>query len=422
MQNFWAIFFKLKGSPEKLEYEVKWRFNAESEEFTQNSLRLIKAFQHFGKDYFGDGQGAASVVLDLPQNVKQNIASKDYTLIENDELLIVALGQNYVFVICNVEITSRVLENVEIPFEVDQILRGVLSGQGSILYANLMDHAQSRKEENEVDNLFRTIVKSLQPKCFTDFTIDDLVKDKRCSLSPLTLTELLLFHHHLRKYFRSTRIAKRQDPWALAINLDGNFTYLEYNIPHDIAILGGLLSALNAFCNHTFGAQPKIVVFGDCSTLNNLYFFNGKKNILVMNQPKHLLKDPYFQFLILKLTKDVREDIEEPIEKYLSLETINSFSTGLEGLSFEEILALHHQVATKGLTPEVLPLKLKDVKGIGNKRLKMLKKKNINSIEELINFNDDGKSNWLSKSIKNAIQEFEAKGGWKLQWRKKTEI
>src|SRR3990172_6093648 len=201
MGSNWAIF---------IEQEIiKWTYGIPdtNQEFLDTTVRFLSSLQQIGRELYE--QGVASIQFERPVNKE----------IATNEIFIINLSDQFFFVISDISITARLLAKETIPYDIQQILCAVLVGQGAILYSYLKEGESTL--DYSTDETYRSVLTSIN----VPYDLDSLVSDGRCSLSPLKLEELLLFHYLLRNKLETKFTAKdrtkKMPSWALMVDRDG---------------------------------------------------------------------------------------------------------------------------------------------------------------------------------------------------------
>ena len=154
----------------------------EQNEFQKTTVNFIQSLQAIGRELYSEG--VASIKLENP--TRSNLAV--------NEIFIVNLSDQFFFIISDLEVTTKLIDlTEEIPFEVEQVICAVLVGQAAILYSTLI--IDQEKFKFEIDDVYKNILRQIEVDKNHD--LNDLVDRGRCSLSPLKMTELLLFHYYV---------------------------------------------------------------------------------------------------------------------------------------------------------------------------------------------------------------------------------
>jgi hypothetical protein len=314
--------------------EVKWTYgfpqdSAVSEDeihFQKTTVHFIQSLQSIGRELYSEG--VASIKLDKPSEAHTS-------LVTLNELFIVNLSDQFFFIISDLEVTSRLIKTVEIPFEVEQIITAVLVGQAAILYATLL--TEQDKYDYDTDRIFRRILILLEID--KRYDLANLVDKGRCSLSPLDITELLLFHYMLRNYLESSkiRVSLSANPWAIMVDKSGTDIPLSWQPPKDPHVLGNFLGAIFSYVQGLFGVRPSTITFGGHEIII-LQFYGGQKYILAVSNPQSLFINPNFLFSIKEIPPLKFEDIKIAVKRFLIDYLLEKLAKSLSSTEFDEIL------------------------------------------------------------------------------------
>ncbi|HKZ39442.1 MAG TPA: hypothetical protein VJ044_00680, partial [Candidatus Hodarchaeales archaeon] len=295
MGSNWAIF---------IEQEIiKWTYGIPdtNQEFLDTTVRFLSSLQQIGRELYE--QGVASIQFERPVNKE----------IATNEIFIINLSDQFFFVISDISITARLLAKETIPYDIQQILCAVLVGQGAILYSYLKEGESTL--DYSTDETYRSVLTSIN----VPYDLDSLVSDGRCSLSPLKLEELLLFHYLLRNKLETKFTAKdrtkKMPSWALMVDRDGLDVPLAYLTPRDPLILGNFLGAIYSYVQALFGVKPSALVFGG-HDLVFLRFFGGKKYFLAASTD-HIFDDKEFIGLLFAVPDSKRLDLAPSVKEFL---------------------------------------------------------------------------------------------------------
>jgi hypothetical protein len=304
--------------------ECRWSFGDVSPEFTETCVGFLSGLDSMGQELFGEG--VATIKLD----------TKEFTAIKASEIFVVSLLGSFFFIISDPVVTIKLIEaKGGIPFDVEEVMRGMLVGQASILYAGMFSIAESEAEYWKIDKLFQ---KTLM-KIGIVSNLEKYVESGRCSFSPLSLTELLFFHYYIRLEFE-----KEQDfgvelykPWGLLSSNSGTNISLEYQVEENITILAGYLSAIHVFITELFKSRPRALVFGGGGKLTSLVLFNGQDNFLSVANPEEIFKHKKFIENLNAVSIDVLDDILPEIKQFLAQKTAKKVEKKLRVLKLSEL-------------------------------------------------------------------------------------
>ena len=239
VSKHWALF--IEGDT------VKWSFGlnnsqqdelsnpgfSEELEFQKATVNFIQSLQSIGRELYSEG--VASIKLENSTNS---------SLIVN-EIFIISLSDQFFFIISDLAVTSRLISTKSIPFEMEQIICAVLVGQGAILYSTLQ--SEQEKLNFDIDIVYRNILQHLEID--KKHKLEELVDRGRCSLSPLSMTELLLFHYLLRDHLEKIQLSSAYSPWAIMVDKTGLDIPLAWKTLNDPYLIGNFLSVIFNYVN-----------------------------------------------------------------------------------------------------------------------------------------------------------------------------
>jgi len=202
-----------------------------------------------------------------------------------------------------------------IPFEVGDVMRGMLVGQASILYAGLFSNA-NKEECIEIDRLFQKVL--MRIGIVENFK--DYVDDGRCTFSPLSLTDLLFLHYYLRQDFEKMPSVTHR-PWAMLASQSGTTISLDYMVEENITVLSGYLSAIQMFISELFKSNPSALVFGGQDKLTSLVLFNGQEHFLSVANPEETFKQEQFIEGLNRVPPEIMGDILPELKQFLAQKT-----------------------------------------------------------------------------------------------------
>ena len=162
--NNWAIFAEKNKS--------EWSYGNLSNEFIENTVSFLNGLDSIGKELFGSG--VASIELDW-----RNLSIENSAYVKSKEVFVVSLFSQFFFIASDPLTTIKLIEIEGVPQEFDDIIRGVLVGQASVLYSNLYLEAQSDDEQNRIDELFRITIMDVG----ITQDLDSIVDKGRCSFA-----------------------------------------------------------------------------------------------------------------------------------------------------------------------------------------------------------------------------------------------
>ena len=255
--NNWAIFAEKNKS--------EWHFGDLSNEFIENTVSFLNGLDSIGKELFGSG--VASIELDW-----RNLTIENSAYIKTKEVFVVSLFSQFFFIASDPLTTIKLIEIEGVPQEFDDIIRGVLVGQASVLYSNLYLDAESIEDQNKIDELFRITINDVG---ITE-DLDSIVDKGRCSFASFSFSQMLIFHYLLRKTF-SQKFSKA-DEWGIVADSSGSPIHIAYGKMENTTSLSGYLSVLLMFCVELFKAPPKSIKFNGSDYFGLSYFFTFLQN------------------------------------------------------------------------------------------------------------------------------------------------
>jgi hypothetical protein len=313
----WALF--VEGT------EVKWTFGNPSPEFLEIVSNFLMGLGNLGKELFGEG--IASIQFDLPQ----------HSGMKSSEIFIVSLEDQFFLIISDPSVTLLLI-NAEggIPDEIKVIMKAVLVGQASILYANAVTDADQERKDN-IDRHFQNILLDINEKYAEGDLINTVVGQFGSNFSILTFEECLMLHFYLRKHAESTQVAKPAG-WAMIANLEGWEVPLAYNLTKQ-GIWAGFFSAIIGFIHSLFESKPRSITFGS-TAIHKLRFVYGVKYFMAIDTSfvSDLLLQKQFQRELFNTSYAILKDMSSGIKSLIIEEIIVYNETKLGELSVETLL------------------------------------------------------------------------------------
>lgn len=360
--------------------EVKWTYGitiegdptSEQIEFQNTTVNFIQTLQAIGRELYSEG--VASIKLD-------KTAESHSSLLTVNEIFIINLSDQFFFIISDLDVTSRLIRTKKIPFDIEQIIIAVLVGQAAILYATLITNQEAYNYDT--DKIFRNILTILEIDKRHD--LEDLVDRGRCSLSPLDVTELLLFHYMLRNYLE-TNATITINPWAIMVDKSGTDIPLSWLPPKDPYLLGNFLGAIYSYVHGLFGVRPSSITFGG-HELTILQFYGGSNYFLAASNPKNLFLDPKFISRLEQIPKSKFIDIVPSIKLFVITILLQYISDLFSITDYDNLIKIIHSPIYNP-TNKIIEnnFKLIDIPGIGNKTVLQLNDLDIHSIKDLIEY------------------------------------
>ena len=302
----WALF--VEGT------KVSWHFGNPSNEFIEVVSNFLMGLGKLGKELFGT-EGIASIIFDR----------RGHTGLKASEIFIVSLGEKFFLIISDPAVTLLLIAaEGGIPEDIQIIMKAVLVGQASILYANMVTDVDDSTQA-EVEEHFRSIIADINEEYLVDGSINNIVGIAGSNFSILTFQELLLFHYHLRQAAERTGILPTHEGFSMIANLDGFEIPFAYNIKNQ-GIWAGFFAAIVGFIHSLFESKPRYISFGT-TEIYKLRFVFGKD---------------YFMAIDTGLTSDLL--LKESFQKELfatPYAILVDMSPGIKRLLIEELLQYH---------------------------------------------------------------------------------
>jgi hypothetical protein len=325
--NNWAIFAEKNKS--------EWHFGSLSQDFIENTVSFLNGLDSIGKELFGSG--VASIELDW-----RNLDTDKSSHIKTKEVFVVSLFSQFFFIASDPLTTIKLIEIKGVPEDIEDIIRGVLVGQASVLYSNLYLDANSTDDQNKVDELFRSTIIEVG---ITE-NLDDIVDKGRCSFASFSFSQMLIFHYLLRKIF-SQKYSK-SDEWGIVADSSGSPIYIAYGKMENTTSLSGYLSVLLMFCVELFKAPPKSIVFGG-EKLIPLEMVNGSDNnsYCAFSAWEILFKEPEFLRQLIELDHTGVTDLQIPLSNFLGEKLSLIFQKNLQNWKLELLISVYQNIQEK---------------------------------------------------------------------------
>lgn len=322
--NNWAIFAEKNKS--------QWFYGNLSEEFIENTVSFLNGLDSIGKELFGSG--VASIELDW-----RNLSIENSVYIKTKEVFVISLFSQFFFIASDPLTTIKLIEIEGVPPEINDIIRGVLVGQASVLYSNLYLETQSDEEQNKIDDLFRSTIMDVG---ITE-NLESIVDKGRCSFASFSFSEMLIFHYLLRKTFsQKYSIA---DEWGIVADSSGSPIHIAYGKMENMTSLSGYLSVLLMFCVELFKAPPKSIVFGG-EKLIPLEMVNGLENntFCAFSAWDVLFKDSEFLRQVIELNKKGITDLQVPLSKFMAEKLSLILEQNLQNWNLELLISIYQNL------------------------------------------------------------------------------
>lgn len=403
----WALF--IEGD------KVQWNFGLsdkiiegqgeevikpEQEEFQKTTVNFIQSLQAIGRELYSEG--VASIKLENP--TKSSLAV--------NEIFIVNLSDQFFFIISDLQVTTKLIDLIEnIPFEVEQIICAVLVGQAAILYSTLV--IDQEKFDFDIDDIYKNILRQIEVDKRHD--LNDLVDRGRCSLSPLKMTELLLFHYLLRNFLEQHFLKSGSEAWAIMVDRNGTDIPLSFLPPKDPYLLGNFLGVIYSYVQGLFGVQPSAIVFGGTELIFLQFFGGGKNYFLAASNPKLLVKNETFIELLQKIPMKKLLDVKYSIKQFIIALTLNELGEVLDKTDFSVLAKF--QIENKKIT--ISNYSLTDIQGLGIRSEKILHKLNVFTVNDLLSFDIDKNKQALKSYPALSIKKL---ADWKKTAKKMTSL
>lgn len=362
----WSFGLNKLNKKELVDETTNEIFLGEENEFQKTTVNFIQSLQAIGRELYSEG--VASIKLENP--TKSTLAV--------NEIFIVNLSDQFFFIISDLPVTTRLIDLTNIPFEVEQIICAVLVGQAAILYSTLV--IDQSKFNFDIDDVYKNILKQIEVDKRYDLT--DLVDKGRCSLSPLKMTELLLFHYLLRNFLEQNFLKTSSNAWAIMVDKNGTDIPLSYLPPKDPYLLGNFLGVIYSYVQGLFGVQPSAIVFGGTELIFLQFFSSGGNFFLAASNPNLLVRDKTFLKLLKKVPEKKLLDILNIVKQFIIELTLNELGIVLQKTEFFTLAKL--QLQNKKIT--ISNYALTDIQGLGKKSKKMLNKMGIFTPMDLLEF------------------------------------
>ncbi|MHA2364060.1 MAG: hypothetical protein ACXAC7_08875 [Candidatus Hodarchaeales archaeon] len=357
--NPWAILFE--------EDEIIWSFGVNEADFPAHAKNLVLALQEFGQNLWGQGV----TTVEFSYGLQKQEPSDFFTGPIPDQLFVVNLSDYFLLLISDVTAVVSIMPFINLHPDMDDLLRSVLIGQGVNIFANLMLRAEVKKEELEIERLFRKILRLSGRK-----DSKQLVIKGNFTLSPLTIPELLLFHAFLRDHFHTLSVAKNLEHWALMAHNTGSEIKLIYNISADKSVLlSGLLSAFIKYTQFAFGIIPTRMVFGSID-LQDIRIFASPNYFIAMNNAEKVLIDAKFKKSFSFLHIEDRNEVTPFIVPFLQFESSRLIQKRLM-TDYPALIVLYERLRHES---DVLT----NIRGIGPKIEKLLFQAGIKNISVFV--------------------------------------
>ncbi|MFX0181835.1 MAG: hypothetical protein ACFE95_02035, partial [Candidatus Hodarchaeota archaeon] len=228
--------------------EVKWTFGNPTPEFLEIVSNFLMGISSLGKEFFGEG--IASITFDR----------KKHSGIKASEIFIVSLEDQFFLIISDPAVTLLLIQAMGgIPDDIKVIMKAVLVGQASILYANAVTDAEDERKR-VIDKHFQAILLDLNERFADEDLISTIVGEYGSNFSILTFEECLLLHYYLRKHAERKSYSAPVGR-AMIANLEGWSIPLSFGMTRE-GVWSGFFAAIIGFIHSLFESKPKFISFG----------------------------------------------------------------------------------------------------------------------------------------------------------------
>ncbi len=301
----WGLFIEQK--------EIKWVFGDPTEDFQKVVLNFITGMGKFGKELNME-EGIASIHFDL----------KKYSGMKAAEIFIISLQDQFYLVLSDPAVTLLLINAGEgIPAMIKELMKAVLVGQASILYANNITDASLNKKKL-IDKRIQNIILDINSSYLEDNQIETIVGKSGSNFSILTFEECLLLHLYIRRQSERTDFHSSSS-WCLISEMDGGDIPFSFNMVDELSY-GGYFSAIISLIDSLFESKPKYIAFGS-SQISKLRFVYGKEYFMAIDTSFmiDLLLQRKFQNYFFEMSYKTIKDLAEGM-KLLIIEEVPQFS------------------------------------------------------------------------------------------------
>ncbi len=336
LKNQWAIYIGQKNIQWSLGVEISQN---EDEILLQGLLNLTTALSQFGEEFFGEGLGLIDILPDYLH------------FTQPQSILLIRLSNEFYFLCSNPLVTAWLIEQSDMPVILNDQLRSVLIGAALTLYSNYWGHDLFISKRDRVDEVFNLALRK------SGAEERGHISKGECSLSQLTLSELIRFHYHLRKLFEKETELFPPIQWALVHDSSGLPIYLQWNLDDLTAMsLSGLLSVINNFIQSILNAKLHSLQFGVTSPVKIL-LSTGQSTLLAIAGAEIALNQKELQKMILALPPHILTEIQEGLKRHLVSLLLDQYEESLKTLSVPHLLRQFKQqkrkIQTTSTTKEI---------------------------------------------------------------------
>ncbi len=313
----WALYIN--------EGKIQWQFgDLKKTVLVQN---LIDALDQFGNQILGEG------IASLTIRPESRPFSYPITV------LIVRLAENIYFICSQPETTAKLLFYTDIPDLIEDQLRGVLIGATLNHYSKYWGSLLYQHHQQLVDKIYNT--------CIEAIGAEDRVKIKEgnCSLSPLSIQELIQFHHFLRLSLEQNEDMLSPQEWALVFHRHGVPLHFYWNLDTQMAIsLAAFISLVYNFAEESFGQASASMTFGSTEILK-LDFVTGKEYILCATQSKRLFLNRDFLQHFRQIPPEAFQDIQANLTEFLTKIVSEAYRQQLTEKDVDSLIDVYRNIA-----------------------------------------------------------------------------
>ena len=285
------------------EDQVKWSFPAElSDEKIHDILRLCDGLAQFSMDVLGGERNIAMIYMEPPDPIRDPIP-----------ILIISIDRTHYFVIAHPEIIARVIGIQPIPSDLEDLLRGILISNAILMYSKYYNSVLFEDKRTHVDRVFQQALRAVG-----SFSEEEVfIGEGACSLSVLSLGELILFSYYVRKILSMQQLPLAPGDWLLLCGRFGVPVHFSFNLNlTEKSLLSGLLASIGTFAANVFGGKPNRMIFGE-SVVRNFYMIYGEEHILAFTHPDLFFVGFIQEKLEQLFSQETWKELEKPLKEFL---------------------------------------------------------------------------------------------------------
>ncbi len=303
--------------------QVIWAYpRAMSKTKTKDILHMCLGLSQFNIDILGGERNIAMILVESPDPIRDPIP-----------ILVISIEQHHFFVIANPELMAHVMSTQSLPEDLNDLLRGVLIGNAVLLYSRYYNSVLFEDRRVQVDRIFQRAL--LAVGTFSEEQA--YVGEGVCSLSGLTLGELILFSYYLRKIFALQRQPLVPGDWLILCSQFGVPIYFSFNLNSwEKTLLSGLLATIGSFAENVIGGKPTRMIFGE-SLIRNFYMVFSGDIMMAFTHPD-LCFVPSIQKQ-LRMLKDqaIWKNLKAPLKSFLVRYLVELYEAELNTFDLEDI-------------------------------------------------------------------------------------